>query len=128
MMREPKDISSLFQNRDQELSEAPSRASWKKLERRLDAHQRRSRLSFIRSLGMVAAVLLLTVFVFLFSLFGNSNQAEHAGQVVALEFIPTQEIDPEAYRVVEYRLKYEDRMQMPIEEGTPDNKLVVRKQ
>ena len=67
-MTKPKDMEDFFRNRQDELNEMPSRAAWRKLERRLDKHQKRNRLSYSRSFAMVAAVLLLVVFAFLFSM------------------------------------------------------------
>ena len=126
-MKNKIEIEELFQNRSEHFDEAPSRAAWKKLEKRLDNHQRRNKLNFIRSLGMVAGVLLLTVFAFLFSTLGINQSEAGADQVVAsLETITTTEVDPEAYKVVEFTLKYRDRMLNPIEEGEGDNELLVR--
>lgn len=125
-MTKPKDMEDYFRSRQDEFNEMPSRAAWKKLERRLDKRQKRNRLSYSRSFAMAAAVLILVVFAFLFSMVDLGKDAQIGTASVEIEPISTQDMDPEAYKVVEYTLKYRDRMSNIIEEGPEDGKLQVR--
>jgi len=121
-------VDDFFRFRAEELEEAPSRATWKRLERRLDSHQQRNQLSFRRTFGMVAAVLLLVVFAFLFSTISFDQERPVAADMGTTMVEPiTTDVDPEAYKVVEYRIKYRDRMRNIIDEGTETAKLKVRK-
>lgn len=121
-------IDNIFRSGADELRETPSRATWKRLERRLDAHQRRNRLSFRSTLGMVAAISLLLVFVFLFSTISFEQEKPMAADFMPTEIEPiTSAVDPEAYKVVEYTIKYRDRMGRTIEEGPESTKLKVRR-
>lgn len=83
-----KDIFDLFRDNEHKLSHAPSPRTWRRLERRLDSHRSRHRHSFVRSLAIVAAVVVLAVFTFmatigfgeqrgrLFALSGHNSQLE----------------------------------------------------
>ena len=120
-------VDQFFRTQAEQLREAPSRATWKRLERRLDTHQRRSRFNFTRALGMVAAVLLLLVFAFLFSTISFEPERPVAADMVKADIEPiASAVDPEAYKVVEYTIKYRDRMRNIIDEGSEDAKLKVR--
>lgn len=125
-MTKPKDMEDYFRSRQDEFNEVPARAAWKKLERRLDKHQKRNRFNYSRSFAMAAAVLLLVVFAFLFSMVDLAEDTPIGTASIQVEPISTQDMDPEAYKVVEYTLKYRDRMSNIIEEGPEDNKLQVR--
>lgn len=125
-MTKPKDMEDYFRSRQDEFNEVPSRAAWKKLERRLDKHQKRNRFNYTRSFVMAAAVLLLVVFAFLFSMVDLADGSRMDTASIQVEPISTQDMDPEAYKVVEYTLKYRDRMSNIIEEGPEDGKLQVR--
>ncbi len=127
-MGKQREISDFFKQHESELSEIPSRAAWKKLERRLDAHQKRNRLGFLKTFAMVAAVLLLVVFTFMMTTLSVKNQHLMASDVQAIaqaEPISTQEIDPEVYKEVEFTIKFKDRMTNPIEEGEESQELIV---
>lgn len=125
-MTKPKDMEDYFRSRQDEFNEVPSRAAWKKLERRMDKHQKRNRFNYSRSFAMAAAILLLVVFAFLFSMVDLAEDAPIGTASIQVEPISTQDMDPEAYKVVEYTLKYRDRMSNIIEEGPEDGKLQVR--
>jgi hypothetical protein len=120
-------VDQFFRTQAEQLQETPSRATWKRLERRLDTHQRRSRFNFTPTLGMVAAVLLLVVFAFLFSTLNFEQERPIAADMVNADVVPIESaVDPEAYKVVEYTIKYRDRMRNIIDEGSEDTKLKVR--
>lgn len=125
-MTKPKNMEDYFRDRQDELNEMPSRAAWKKLERRLNKNQKRNRIVYSRSFAMAAAVLLLVVFAFLFSMLDLAQGSKMGTASIHVEPISTQDMDPEAYKVVEYTLKYRDRMSNIIEEGPEDGKLQVR--
>lgn len=126
-MNKPKSVEDFFRNRAEALEETPSRATWKRLEHRLDNHQRRNRLGLIRTFGMVAAVLLLAVFVFMFSMLDLNEDQGVTADMASVEVEPiATNVDPEAYKVVEYTIKYRDRMRNIIDEGTEEAKLQVR--
>ena len=67
------DIENLFRKNQHRLNERPSNAVWRRLETRLDAHNRRNRISIRRSLAMVASLLVLIVFISLLTLFSPKS-------------------------------------------------------
>lgn len=124
-MNHHKDLFDLFRENDHKLEERPSLQSWRRLEKRLDSHQRRSRISLYRSLAMVAGVLALAVLIVLMTLVVERQQEYLTGAPQELEDLQATEADnATAYRVVEFTRTYQDRMTNPIEEGNPDKKLV----
>lgn len=131
IMAQDKDFSKVFRERFRGFEEQPSGATWKRLERRLEAHQHRNRRSLFRSLAMVAAVLLLAVFAFLFSTVGLADRgllsSTSRGAQVDMEPLSGEQLNPEAYQVFEFTMKYRDRMSNIVEEGEADRELLVRK-
>jgi hypothetical protein len=131
IMAKDKEFSTVFRDRFRGFEEQPSGATWKRLERRLETHQRRNRRSLSRSLTMVAAVMLLAVFAFLFSTVGLTGDGplSSTSRDAQLEMTPLSEeqLNPEAYQVFEFTLKYRDRMSNVVEEGEADRELLVRK-
>lgn len=128
-MKKPNtNVEDYFRARAEGLEAVPSRAAWKRLERRLDNHQRRNHFNFRRTFGMVAAILLLVVFAFLLTTVNFRQKQPVAADMgkAKVELIATS-VDPEAYKVVEYTIKYRDRMRNIIDEGTQVAKLKVRK-
>lgn len=126
-MNKPNSVEDFFRSRAEALEETPSRAAWKRLERRLDNHQRRNRIGFIRTFGMVAAILLLVVFAFMFSMVDLGQESKVKADMASAKVEPiATNVDPEAYKVVEYTIKYRDRMRNIIDEGAEDTKLQVR--
>ena len=123
-MNRQRDLYELFREQQHKLEERPSLHTWRRLERRLDAHQRRGRLSLYRSLGMVAGVLALVAMIVLISIVVNQQQQYLTGTPQELEVLPSDESDATAYQVVEFTRQYKDRMSNPIEEGSTEKKLI----
>lgn len=129
-MQRQRDLFKYIQDRKEEFNEHPSHAAWRKLERRLDNHQQRNRSTLFRSLSMVAGVLLLVGFAFLFVLLTDNmgNQSTNADYALGVELETLDvELTPETYEVVEFALKHRDRMSNIIDEGTPDKELIAKK-
>jgi hypothetical protein len=61
MTKRKKDLFDLFREHQHLLDAQPSPRAWQKLERRLDSHRRRNRLSTLRNLSMAAAILLIAL-------------------------------------------------------------------
>ena len=119
MMNRQKDIFDLFRDNQHKLDERPPLHTWRHLEQRLHQHRRRNRLSLYRSLAMVAAVLVLVIFIALFSslLHRNEGQLMAAGQTpLELEALETTTQDVVAYQAVEATRSYQERPEKTIEE------------
>lgn len=122
---------NLFREGQSELNEQPPQASWRRLERRLDAHQRRTRLSFRRNISIAAAIALVIGLTFLISFsIGQQSQLKRQASAVLteaqLEEFSIEEGDPAAYRVVEFARTYQNRPSIYIREGEAHKKLQVR--
>jgi len=130
-MKPSEDLFNMFRERQDEWDEVPAAASWKKLERRLDHHQRRTRLSFRRNLSFVAAIAVLVSFVFLISYsMGqrnlNSPQATNLLSTAEIEEFTAEEGDPSALKVVAFSRKNLDHPSLYIREGERKQKLLVK--
>ena len=130
-MKDKKDITELFKSNQDKLNRRPSKQAWRRLEARLEAHQSRNRLSFIRHLSMAAAVAALVALIFAVSIFMDqpqSNMALHETEEslhFVLEDLNQQDADEAALQVVEFTRHYQDRMSNPIEEGDHKKKIVA---
>jgi len=130
-MQPNNELFDLFRQGKSDLDEQPSKASWRRLERRLDAHQRRTRISFRRNISIAAAVALVIGLTFLISFsIGQQSQLNRQASAVLIEsqleeFTPD-EGDPAAYRIVEFVRTYQNRPSLYIREGEPHKKLQVR--
>lgn len=129
-MNRQKDLFDLFRENQHKLDEAPSAHTWRRLERRLDNHhrRRRPRLAGSRMLSMAAALLLLAVITFLFSLIVEKRNpaylALNQNRPLPMEDLTYTDVDRGAYQVVEFTRQYQDRLAKPIEEGSPNKRLV----
>lgn len=130
-MQPNNELFDLFRQGQADLQEQPSKASWRRLERRLDTHQRRSRLSFRRNASIAAAIAVVIGLTFLIS-FSIGQQSQLKRQASAMltesqleEFTP-EEGDPAAYRIVEFARTYQNRPSIYIREGEAHKKLQVR--
>lgn len=121
-------IDNFFRRQAEQLEETPSTATWERLERRLDKHQRRSQLVFRRSLAMVAAIAVLWTFAFLLATHEFEQPRPFASDIGKVEITPiSASVDPEAYKAVEYAVKYRNQMQNHLDEGSSLTRLQVRK-
>lgn len=128
MKASKENMDNFFRRQAQQLEETPSAGTWERLERRLDKHQHRSRLVFRRSLSMVAAISVLLTFAFLIATYEFEQPRPFAVDIGKVEIKPiATSIDPEAYKAVEYAVKYRDQMQNHLDEGSSLNRLQVRK-
>ncbi len=129
-MKRQKDLFDLFRDNQHKLNEMPSPQAWRRLERRLDSRRRfpRHDRQRWRPLMMAAALLLLAVITFLFSLvLENRRPAYLAANTEAplpMEDLTFTDVDRSMLRAVEFTRKYQDRLSNPIEEGSPDRRLV----
>jgi len=124
-MNRQRDIFDFFRNHQHQFDEAPAPRAWRRLERRLDAHQRRGRISLYRSLGMVAGLLAIVALIVLLSVIVGQRQPDLlTGVPQQLENLPLSDNEATAYRVVEFTRSYQDRMNRPIEEGEASKRLV----
>lgn len=127
-MKHQKDLFDLFRDNQHKLHEAPSPHTWRRLERRLDSRRRHrgARSRSFRLVSMAAALLLLAVITFLFSLVLDDRRSNlFAGNDLELEELTYTEVDLSAYQIVEFTRRYTDRMANPIEEGSPDRRLMA---
>ena len=125
-----KELFNLFRDNQHKLDQKPSNQAWRRLESRLDAHQNRTRISFVNHLSMAAAIAALLALIFAISIFldhGNHhNMAEREQQLnFVLEELDQRDADEGALKVVEFSRQYQDRMRNPIEEGTEKKKIVL---
>ena len=124
-MKEPsKDISAVFRENEYKLHEPPSPKSWHRLERKLDAHRRRNRVSLYRSLAMVAGVLILVVMITLFSLVASRQFNLLSDRPASIESLPPAEGELKARQIVSYSKVYADLATNPVTEGERDRRLV----
>ncbi len=128
-MTRHKDFFELFRDNSHKLAETPTPRTWRKLERRLDAHKRHNRAQTTWTLGMLAAILALVVLVGLLSLTFESKltpvvAVEDAGPRY-LEELAVQEESSELnpVKVIEYQRHYKEKTSQ-IKEGTRTQKLV----
>ncbi len=130
-MADHKDIFSLFREHQHQLDRTPSPRAWQKLERRLDGHRRRNRLSTIRTISMAAAVLLLAVVAILISLALGEKPGRLLNQSpppLASEQLQADDLEAaETLRLTRYAQKAEQQRRQPINEGPSDRKLVLAK-
>ncbi len=123
-MQRKKELFELFQDNQHRLDRSPSNASWRKLERRLETHQQRTRRHTYRTLGMVAGIVVLLASVFLFYVaLAEQMGNRHQDLMLQVEELSATEIDPSARLSLEYTRQYDEKA---VEEGRPDGKLVVR--
>ena len=125
-----KELFDLFRDNQYKLNQRPSSQAWRRLESRLDTHQNRTRISFVRHLSMAAAVAALLALVFAISIFfdhnGHDDMAEREQQLnFVLEELDQRDADEGALKVVEFSRQYQDRMRNPIEEGSEKKKIVL---
>ncbi len=128
-MKPSKDVFDLFRERQSLLEERPSPQSWRRLERRLDLHNRRHLTVHRRAMAMAAAMLVLAVFLGVMSLqlgqkhwFSLKRQAENRFYV---EHLNPQDADPDAILMLEYNRQYLNTP-VQVEEGQSSQKLVVK--
>lgn len=130
-MANKKDLFSIFRDNQHLFNSAPSPRAWDKLERRLEGHRSRNRLSFLRTVSMAAAILLLAVVAILVSiavgekpsrLFNQSPKPLASEQLQADDIEAAQEL-----RQTLYAQQAEQQRQRPVNEGPADRKLILAK-
>ena len=128
-MTRKRDVFDFFRDNQHRLNEAPSAHSWRRLDRRLDAHRRRNRPSRYRVLGMVAGILVLVILVGLVSLSLGRQQNQQLAfnkQAVptGLEDLAVTDADRDGLRTVLAVQHAQEHRRQPISEGAPGQKLV----
>lgn len=130
-MANKKDLFSIFQDNQHLFDSAPSPRAWDKLERRLDGHRSRNRLSTLRTISMAAAVLLLAVVAILISIAAGEKPTRllnQSPQPLASERLQADDIEAaEELRQTLYAQQAEQQRQRPINEGPTDRRLVLAK-
>ena len=128
-MKPSKDLFDLFRERQQLLEERPSVQTWRRLERRLDLHNRRHLTVHRRALAMAAAVLVLAVFLGVMGLQLGQKQwlslKPQAENRFYVEHLNSQDADPDAIQMLEYNRQYQTTPIL-VEEGQASQKLVVK--
>ena len=128
-MARKRDVFDFFRDNQHRLNEAPSAQSWRRLDRRLDAHRRRNRISRYRVLGMVAGVLILVTLVGLVSLSLGRQQslllaANKQAVPSVLEDLTITDADRDGLHTVMVVQRAQEHLKHPISEGAPGQKLV----
>lgn len=129
-MKANKDIFDLFRKNQHKLAERPSPIVWRRLERRLDAHQRRNQRSLYRQLSMAAGLLILLGFIALISLSTNKKSNDYLALANSenrhdhFEDLGQLEETTEFLKVVQFSQKIKDRKSNPISEGSKLKKLL----
>ncbi len=124
-MRRNKTISRLFRDNQQKLNEAPSRQSWRRLERRLDDRRRYGRMTSSRQLGMVAALFLIGIVVALIAVLFNTSNNDRLAANYTLERLEELSETEEASQVIEFVQKYKERLSSPVAEGDGTRRLAL---
>lgn len=128
MTRHNKDFFELFKDNSYKLAEQPTPRTWKRLERRLDAHKKQNRYQTNWTLGMVAAVIGLVALVGLLSITFESKFGPVIAQEDAspryLEELASNGIEEELHpvKVMEFQRHYEEKTSQ-IAEGSRTRKL-----
>ena len=93
-MKKDQKLFELFRKNEHKLHEYPSDDAWRRLEKRLDAHRKRRRITTFRPIAMAAALVLLVGMVALFTWVSDtlqqSNKRAHP-HFVLLEDLPPSE-------------------------------------
>lgn len=130
-MADKKDLFSIFRDHQHQFDTPPSPRAWDKLERRLDGHRRRNRLSMLRNFSMAAAVLLLAVITVLVSMALGEKPGRFLNQSpapLASEQLQTDNVEAaEELRQTQRTQRAEQQRQQPINEGPADRKIVLAK-
>lgn len=129
-MARKRDIFDFFRNSQHRLNEAPPARSWRRLERRLDAHRSRNRISRYRAAGMAAGILLLVTLVGLVSLSLGRHQrlllaANRQAVPSQVEDLTLTDADRSSLGAVLAVQQARGNPQHPISEGAPGQKLVL---
>lgn len=129
-MNRQKDLFDLFRENSDKITEQPTPRTWRRLERKLDAHRRRSQHDNNWTLGMVAALIGLVCLVGLFSYsYNTTNSNAIASQEPGPRFFEALEVNEqesqiESRKIIEYQKHYQERGQQIIEEGSREQKLI----
>lgn len=129
-MKRKRDVFDFFKDNQHRLDETPPAHSWRRLERRLDTHQQRNRLSRHRMLGMAAGVLVLITLVGLVALSLGRQQSRllasgKQAAPAAVEDLALTDADRGELRAVLTVQQAQEHRQRPISEGAPGQKLVL---
>ncbi len=128
-MTQHKDFFELFRENSHKMAESPTPRTWRRLERRLDAHQRHSRYQASRIMGMVAALLALVVLIGLLSITFESKSGpvrvmeDHSPRFLEDLAVQEGESDLNPVTVIEYQNHYKEKSNR-ITEGSRARKLV----
>ncbi|MCO6480483.1 MAG: hypothetical protein J5I94_27825 [Phaeodactylibacter sp.] len=129
-MARKRDLFDFFRDNQRRFDEAPPARSWRRLERRLDAHRTRNRISRYRVLGMVAGILVLVVLVGLVTLSLGRQQnlllaANRQATPSGLEELTVTDADRNGLQTVLAVQRAQQHLQYPISEGAPGQKLLT---
>lgn len=124
-MKRNRTISRAFRDNQHKLNEAPSRPSWRRLERRLDEHRRYGKMTLSRQLGMVAALFLLGIVVALIAVLFNTKKSNSLAANYTLERLEALSESESASQLVEFVQKYKERLSNPIGEGDGTRRLAM---
>jgi hypothetical protein len=114
-MKDDQKFFDLFRNNQHKLHEYPSADAWLRLEKRLEAHRQRRRISLFRPIAMAAGVLLVIGMAFALGWVSHSlTQSPDSGMASLSDLPPSQGADPYA-QVLSMRKQYDS---VQVEEGS----------
>lgn len=114
-MKDDQKLFDLFRNNEHKLHEYPSADAWLRLEKKLEAHRRRRRISLFRPIAMAAGVLLVIGMAFALGWVSHSlTQTPDSGMASLSDLPPSQGADPYA-QVLSIRKQYDS---VQVEEGS----------
>ena len=125
-MKSDKELFELFRRNEYGLNERPSPNAWRRLERRLDNHQKRQRLNFRRILSMAAALVFIIFIVGLLSIYTKDEAARYDYHT---QYLAPPKVEPKmtvhhTQKRVSRSYEYQKKITKSIQEGNPEKKLV----
>ncbi|MFZ2900991.1 MAG: hypothetical protein WA004_20335 [Saprospiraceae bacterium] len=114
-MKDDQKLFDLFRNNEHKLHEYPSADAWLRLEKKLEAHRRRRRISLFRPIAMAAGVMLVIGIAFALGWVSHSlTQTQDSGMASLSDLPPSQGADPYA-QVLSIKKQYDS---VQVEEGS----------
>lgn len=129
-MDRQKDLFDLFKENSKQIKETPTPRTWRRLERKLDAHRRRNQADHSWTLSMAAALVGLVCLVGLLSYSYQSGfqkgiaLEEPAPRVFEVLEVNEQESQLASRKIIEYQRHFSERGSEIIKEGSRTQRLM----